>query len=76
MNMPIPECDTGHSNLARSAAPSTINQALPLVAQFLSNPDVLQSLKEEGKRVDWEEIVRLFLPMATKPIVVEAQQSA
>ena len=63
--------DVGHSNLARSSDPGALNQALPLVVQVLSNPAVLQSLKEEGKRVDWEEIARLFIPGATKPIIVK-----
>ena len=57
----------GHSNIARSAAgPSVsgLSLSLPLVAQFLSNPSILEELHRQGKTVNIAELVRLWF--ATK----------
>jgi hypothetical protein len=35
-------------------------QGLPLLAQFLSNPEIMQQLAVEGKKIDVNELVRMY----------------
>ena len=50
-----------HSNLARMAETAVLCQSLPLLTQFLTNQTVIDELRRQGKAVDFEELINLWL---------------
>ena len=42
----------------------TMIQALPMLSQFLSNPEILSQLALEGKKINVDELIRVWFEMA------------